>query len=196
VVQRERCCIAFNNLAQEQGMVALPSKTWPKNKAWFLLLPFWALCRKELGVRPHLHEWPGPNCSWAQDSMFWPNNWTPQNHKFLYYFYELGLSHVNLFDSGIGPKSYLISFFLSLSFFFTLVMQEFHFVFFFFFFVLHFLTLFFFVLFLKYFYVKSHFLFSFLFNFYISFFNPFFSYSFCSIPFFFSIVLILATCKK
>jgi hypothetical protein len=110
----------------------LPSKIWLKNKTWFLLLPFWALSRKELGVRPSLHEGLGLNCSWAQDSMFWPNNWTQQNHKLLYYFYELGLSHVNLFDPSIGPKSYLISFFLSLSFFSHSLCKSFNLCFFFF----------------------------------------------------------------
>jgi hypothetical protein len=61
--------------------------------------------------------------------MFWVNNWTQQSHT-LYYLYELRLSHhVNLFGSSVGPKSYLISFFLSSSSSFTLLLQKFQFAF-------------------------------------------------------------------
>lgn len=66
---------------------------------------------------------------------------TQQGHK-LYYLYELGLSrHVNLFGPSVGPKYYLLSFFLKSSSSFTLLMQKFQFVFSFL--LLYFLTFFF-----------------------------------------------------
>jgi len=121
----------------------------------FYIFAFWCgilnLC-KELGkpcdifiltsqLRPGLHEGLGL-IAMGPRSIFWPNNWTEQSHK-LYYFHEFYLSHVNLFDPRIGPKSYLMSFFLSSSFFFTLPMQEFQLVFSSL--LSHFLTFFFFL---------------------------------------------------
>jgi hypothetical protein len=101
---------------------------------------------------------------WAQDGMFWANNSTQQSH-ILYYFYELGLSHVNLFNPSIGPKSYCISFLLSSSVSFTLPMQEFQIVFFSL--PSHILTFFPLFIFVEYFYFNSHFLLSFRFKLYI-----------------------------
>jgi len=117
--------------------------------------------------RPDLHEGMGLIVHGLKIECFSPTiEFNIQIHK-IYYFYELNLSHVNLFGPSISPKSYLISFSLSSSFLSHYLCKSFNLCFLFCFHTFwHFFLLF---IFFEYFYFNSHFLLSLLFNFYISF---------------------------
>jgi hypothetical protein len=90
--------------------------------------------------RPDLHEGMGLIVHGLKIECFSPTiEFNIQSHK-IYYFYELNLSHVNLFGPSISPKSYLYLLFFKFIIPFTLPMQEFQFVFSFL--LSHFLTFF------------------------------------------------------
>jgi hypothetical protein len=79
-----------------------------------------------LTTKAHFTWRPRLNCYGPKINFFGP---TIGFNTIINYTIFMCLSHVNLFYPSIGPKSYLMSFFLSSSFSFTLPMQDFQFVF-------------------------------------------------------------------
>jgi hypothetical protein len=142
------------NCFRDLRVLTVPNYVWPLNY--------------NATLRPDLHEGMGIIAHGLKIECFGPTiRFNVQSHK-ICYFYELNLSHVNLFGPSTSPKSYLISFLLSSSFLSHYLCKSFNLCFLF---HSHLLTLFFFIFFNIFFQLTFFTLTSFQFLYFLSFYS-------------------------